>query len=377
MLSLRRGQLDAPLAPFVAVPAVVSRPTHSCGPFRPSYIGGYRYSLVLVDDHSRFKFVYHMAKKSEAPQLVRRFVAAFNGKSNSTSQVRTRMVGALHTDNAGELVSREFQELMDHESIDHTTSPPHVHQLNGVAERSIRSVSELARSYLVAGHVPAKFWPLAFDMAVDVLNRTSGPEEKVTSYEMLTGNKPRIMNIMPFGCRAFAVKPREQYSKTDLDPRAWVGVNLGRSLSTPGAYRVYIPETGRVLLTSEVYFWENYFPLRPRSERFDEEAPGAPVAAHDDGAQPPGVPTPAGSAPDTPASANSLSALAPESFPASSNTSRRALVLFSRPYARPDGIAAFLRARGVESDQLDSHAVDGGGPITIFSTTRTSSPCSN
>ena len=162
------------------------------------------------------------------------------------------MVGALHTDNAGELVSREFQELMDHESIDHTTSPPHVHQLNGVAERSIRSVSELARSYLVSGHVPAKFWPFAFDMAVDVLNRTSGPEEKVTSYEMLTGNKPRIMNIMPFGCRAFAVKPREQYSKTDLDPRAWVGVNLGRSLSTPGAYRVYIPETRRVLLTSEV-----------------------------------------------------------------------------------------------------------------------------
>eukprot|EP00966_Prymnesium_polylepis_P217801 5040483-Prymnesium_polylepis.1 len=62
------------------------------------------------------------------------------------------MVGALHTDNAGELVSREFEELMDSESIEHTTSPPHVHQLNGVAERSTQSVSELARSYLVAGN---------------------------------------------------------------------------------------------------------------------------------------------------------------------------------------------------------------------------------
>eukprot|EP00966_Prymnesium_polylepis_P038270 887653-Prymnesium_polylepis.1 len=51
---------------------------------------------------------------------------------------------------------------------------------------------------------------------------------------------------MPFGCRAFAVKPREQYSKTDIDPRSWVGVNLGRSLSTPGAYRIYVPDTGRV-----------------------------------------------------------------------------------------------------------------------------------
>jgi hypothetical protein len=105
-------------------------------------------------------------------------------------------------------------------------------------------------------------------MAVDVLNRTSGPEPTVTSYEMLTGVKPRVMNIMPFGCRAFAVKPREQYSKTDIDPRAWVGVNLGCSLSTPGAYRVYLPETGRVLLTSEVYFWENLFPRRPRRRTF-------------------------------------------------------------------------------------------------------------
>ena len=58
-----------------------------------------------------------MVKKSEAPKLVRRFVAAFNGKVNATSQTMTRTVGALHTDNAGELVSREFQELMDTESI--------------------------------------------------------------------------------------------------------------------------------------------------------------------------------------------------------------------------------------------------------------------
>ena len=128
------------------------------------------------------------------------------------------MVGALHTDNAAELVSREFTELMDSSSIDHTTSPPHVHQFNGIAERAIRSVSELARSYLVSSHLPAAFWPYAFDMAVDVLNRTSGPEADVPSYEMLTGMKPRVMNIMPFGCRAFAVKPREQYSKTDIDP---------------------------------------------------------------------------------------------------------------------------------------------------------------
>ena len=40
---------------------------------------------------------------------------------------------------------------------------------------------------------------------------------------------------------------------------------------------------------------------------------------------------------------------------------RRVLVLFSGPYARPDGLTAFLRARGVEVDQYDCDAKHGGG----------------
>eukprot|EP00966_Prymnesium_polylepis_P027121 627342-Prymnesium_polylepis.1 len=66
----------------------------------------------------------------------------------------------------------------------------------------------LARSYLAGSALGPTWWPYAVEMAIDVLNRTSGPEPSVTSYEMLTGHRPKVMNIMPFGCRAFAVKPR-------------------------------------------------------------------------------------------------------------------------------------------------------------------------
>eukprot|EP00965_Chrysotila_dentata_P051036 1692139-Pleurochrysis_carterae.AAC.1 len=73
----------------------------------------------------------------------------------------------------------------------------------------------------------------------------------MSSFESLTGDKPRIMPILPFGCRTFAVKPRQAYSKTRMEPRAWVGINLGRSLTTPGAYNVWVPSIPRVVLTSE------------------------------------------------------------------------------------------------------------------------------
>eukprot|EP00965_Chrysotila_dentata_P088622 2926656-Pleurochrysis_carterae.AAC.1 len=68
---------------------------------------------------------------------------------------------------------------------------------------------ELARSNLVAASAPSSFWDHAVLHAVDVLNRTSTPPggEK-TSFELVTGTKPSVMGIMPFGCKAFAVKPK-------------------------------------------------------------------------------------------------------------------------------------------------------------------------
>eukprot|EP00965_Chrysotila_dentata_P020814 688992-Pleurochrysis_carterae.AAC.1 len=64
------------------------------------------------------------------------------------------------------------------------------------------------------------------------------------------------MSILPFGCRAFAVKPRSAYSKTRMDSRAWVGMNLGRSVRSPGAYNVWVPTSHRIVVASDVYFDE-------------------------------------------------------------------------------------------------------------------------
>ena len=142
------------------------------GPFKRSWLGGFQYALVLTDDHTRFKFIYFLKAKSDAPDRVRRFIASFNAMANLRSDAVVRVVSTLHTDNAGEFLSKQFQELLDDALVAQTTCPPHVHQLNGVAERSILSVCSLARSYFVSSGVGVTFWPFAFQMAVDVLNRT-------------------------------------------------------------------------------------------------------------------------------------------------------------------------------------------------------------
>ena len=318
-----------------------------------------------------------MKQKSEAPNLVRRFVAKFNTMASTHASSPVRVVGALHTDNAGEFLSSTFKELLDENLISQTTCPPHVHALNGVAERAIRSIMDLVRVELLSSGLGTSRWTYAANHAADVLNRTTGPPDSaVSSYELVTGERPRVMPIMPLGCRTYVVKPTAFVKKTSIPPRAWRGVNLGRSVLSPGAYNVWVKSTGRVHVTSDVYFSERHFPLRPKGAR--HVGPDVPTVAPADDAQPPGVPAPAdaqpaAAAPIAPAGALTLA----ESYESATRgrrstarSSRHVLLLFSGPYERPDGLSVFLRRFGFDVTLVDSDPKRGGGSAADLSSDR-------
>eukprot|EP00965_Chrysotila_dentata_P132034 4365066-Pleurochrysis_carterae.AAC.1 len=164
------------------------------------------------------------------------------------------------------------------------------------------------------------------------------------------------MSILPFRCRAFAVKPRPAYSKSRMDSRAWIGMNLGRSWLSPGAYNVWVPSAGKVVTTSDVYFNESFYPWRP-----DSEAASA-IAQRTDGdaAQLPGLPTV--EAPRVLPAKNDFDG--PQhllSNEPAATRSRRALLLFSGPIHRRDGIAAFLSRFSYAADSVDNDPCTGGG----------------
>ena len=87
---------------------------------------------------------------------------------------QVKIVGNIKCDNAGEFLSREFRKMLTNKGIHQTNCPLHVHQLNGVAERAIRSVMEQVRVNLVASNLPVSFWAYAANHAANVLNRTAG-----------------------------------------------------------------------------------------------------------------------------------------------------------------------------------------------------------
>ena len=55
-------------------------------------------------------------------------------------------------------VPDKFRKMLIDEASTRQHAPPHVHQLNGVAERAVRSVMEQVRVNLVAINLPVSVW---------------------------------------------------------------------------------------------------------------------------------------------------------------------------------------------------------------------------
>nr|GEV14225.1 putative ribonuclease H-like domain-containing protein [Tanacetum cinerariifolium] len=128
-------------------------------------------------------------------------------------------------------------------------------QQNGVSERKNRTLIEAARTLLADSLLPTIFWTEAVATACYVLNRVlvAKPHNK-TPYELLTGDKPAIGYLKPFGCQVTILNTSDYLGK--FDEKADEGYIVGYSI--PGkAYRVYNLVTGKIMETMNIKFLEN------------------------------------------------------------------------------------------------------------------------
>ena len=142
------------------------------GPFPLSVTGKYRYAAFVIDEYSRFVFVEFLHDKSEVIEATKRVIAKFNAlvgtpvddKGVAISRPKVRR---LHRDHEGGLESRQFETFRANELLYSTTSAPHDHDLNPIAESTINVISTLATSYKSLSNAPVGFWPELLRYAVD------------------------------------------------------------------------------------------------------------------------------------------------------------------------------------------------------------------
>ena len=218
------------------------------GPVVYVSIGGNKYGLVIIDDYSRFTWVFFMYDKSEVQEKVKTFIRR--------AQREFRLpIKKVWSDNATEFRNTNVEEFLDEEGIKHEFSAPYTPQQNGVVERKNRTLIDMARIMLDEYKTSDNYWAKAINTACHAINCLYLHKYyKKTSYELLTGNKPKVSYFRVFGCKCFILNKKPQSSK--FVPMIDEGFLLGYGLNEH-TYRVFNLSTRRTEITVDVMFDES------------------------------------------------------------------------------------------------------------------------
>ena len=220
--------------------------------FGPSAIqsyGGNFYTLVIVDDYSRYTWTKFLKSKNEAFEK-------FEILSKKIQNLIGSNIVSIRTDHGREFDNEfQFGNFCDKNGITHNFSAPRTPQSNGVVERKNRTLQEMSRTMLNEQNIPQKFWCNAVDTSTYILNRVLiRPFLNKTPYELYKGRKPTLGYFRVFGSKCFILNTKDYLTK--FDPKSYEGVFLGYS-QTSKAYIVLNKETLRVEESLNITFDES------------------------------------------------------------------------------------------------------------------------
>nr|GFA31283.1 retrotransposon protein Ty1-copia subclass [Tanacetum cinerariifolium] len=112
-----------------------------CGPMRVQSINGKRYVLVVVDDYSRYTWVFFLHSKDEASEVIISFIK----KTQVNLQLQVQRV---RIDNGTEFKNKTLAKFFDEVGITQKIFAARTPQQNGVVERRNRNLVEAARTML-------------------------------------------------------------------------------------------------------------------------------------------------------------------------------------------------------------------------------------
>ncbi|CAI7832663.1 unnamed protein product, partial [Closterium sp. NIES-54] len=173
------------------------------GPARVRGQGHERYFLLVVDDYSRYTIVFPLRSKGEVPEVLIDWIRGAR-RQLSESFGSDLPVLRLHSDRGGEFSSDLLRAFCRSEGIRQTFTLPASPQQNGIAERRIGMVMDVARTSMIHAAAPHFLWSFAVQYAAHQINlqpRVSLPETTPTL--RWTGKVGDASAFRVWGSRAF------------------------------------------------------------------------------------------------------------------------------------------------------------------------------
>ncbi|XP_038895765.1 uncharacterized protein LOC120083929 [Benincasa hispida] len=165
------------------------------GPFSTPTHVGHKFFLTIVDDHSRFTWVFMLKSKSGVLKIIPQFFSYVETQYDKKIKV-------FRSDNAPEL---SFVEFFLQRGVLHQYSCVGRPEQNSVVERKHQHLLNVSRALFFQSRAPLKFWNECVLTAVYLINRTSSPILGwKTPYDLLQGTLADYSLIRTFRCLCFA-----------------------------------------------------------------------------------------------------------------------------------------------------------------------------
>ncbi|CAI7928441.1 unnamed protein product [Closterium sp. NIES-54] len=131
--------------------------------------GHERYFLQVVDDYSRYTTVLHLCRKGEVTEVLIVWIRGAR-RQLSESFGSDLPVLRLHSDRGGEFSSDLLRAFCRAEGICQTFMLAASPRKNGIAERRIGMVMDVARTSMIHADAPHFLWPFAVQYVVHQIN---------------------------------------------------------------------------------------------------------------------------------------------------------------------------------------------------------------
>src|SRR3954468_5667883 len=232
--------------------------------------GRKRYFMTLIDDSTRYCYVYLLKSKDEALNYFKIY------KAEAKKQL-DRKIKRLRSDLGGEFFSNEFDSFCAEHGIIHERMPPYSPQSNGVAERKNRTLTDLVNAMLATAGLSKAWWGEALLTSCHVLNRVPNKNKEKTPYEEWAGRKPSLLYLRTWGCLAKVNIPIPK--KRKLGPKTVDCILLGYAFHSIG-YSFLIVKSevsdmrvGTIMESNDATFFEVIFPMKDMPTSSNQEIP--------------------------------------------------------------------------------------------------------
>lgn len=241
--------------------------TDTSGRFKVEGWNGETCLQVVVDQASGVTTVEPLQSESQVHKGLNSFLTSFGKPKIARSD-------------GASVFKSQFATLCKQYGIAQEFTVPDTSQQNGVAERTIGTVTQLTRSLLKQRNTPTFFWPYAAKTAAHLLNiRPRATLNNRVPLQILHAQKPKPVDtsyLRVFGCLCYIhLNPKDRLHGK-LDKTAHSGIFLGYA-DHQKAYIAFDIERNQVVTSRDITFIEEEEGALHLPERLQKEARNTPI----------------------------------------------------------------------------------------------------